>query len=196
MLFSMMNSPRPTRAEASDVANAVFDHVDGIYLSDETASGKFPVEAVHAASEVIRDAEKSIYDNVTELNPVTLAKEDQSLASLARHAAAVAREIKARAIVVTTVTGKTAQAVASARVEVPILAVTAHKKVQRQLALVWGVDPIVAANIVSLNTVNDDIQEILQKKYRAKKGDSIVFVDGVRQDKTEGENLVHVRRIT
>ncbi len=195
MLFSMVASPRPTRAEASDVANAVFDHVDAIYLSDETASGKFPVEAVRAASQVIKDAEKSVYDNLADLRPVTIKGEDKALISLARHSAQVAREIKARALVVTTVTGLTAQAVSSARAEIPVVAVTSHKKIQRQLNLIWGVDPIVMADIVSINSLTPHLHSCLARTYRLKPGDKVVFVDGVKKDKTEGENLVKVIEI-
>lgn len=195
MLYSMVANPRPTRAEASDVANAVFDHVDAIYLSDETASGKYPVEAVRVASQVIKDAEKSIYDNLADLKPLAIKGADQALISLARHAAQVAREIKARAIVVTTVTGQTAQAVSSARVEIPVIAVSAHKKIQRQLNLIWGVDPVVMADIVSINSLTPDLHHFLNKNYRVKPGDKVVFVDGVKKDKTEGENLVRVIEI-
>jgi len=138
MLYSMVENPRPTRAEVSDVANAVFDHVDAIYLSDETASGKYPVESVRMASDIVRDAEKSIYDDVTTLDKFQIAGEDQPLFSLGRHAASLAQEIKAKAIVVTTVTGRTAEAISSARRDLPILAVTSHRKVQRQLTLLWG----------------------------------------------------------
>lgn len=192
MLYSMIAAPRPTRAEISDVANAVFDHVDAIYLSDETASGKYPVEAVLAASQVIRDAEKSVYDDRAEIQPLVGDKKDQALISLARHAAQVAREIKARAVVVTTVTGQTAQAVSSARVELPVIAVTSHKKIQRQLNLLWGVEPIVLPNITTINSLTTELRRILAKKYRFRAGDKIVFVDGVKKDKTEGENLVQI----
>lgn len=195
MLYSMVDQPRPTRAEASDVANAVFDHVDAIYLSDETASGKYPVEAVRAASQVINDAERSHYDDLMARPPLLVKGTDRALIALARHAAQVAREIKARAIVVTTVTGQTAQAVSSARVEIPIIAVTTHKKIQRQLNLLWGIEPIVMADIVSINSLTPHLHEFLVENYRAKKGDKIVFVDGVKKDKTEGENLVKVIEI-
>ena len=192
MLYSMTASPRPTRAETSDVANAVFDHVDAIYLSDETASGQYPVEAVRAASQVIKDAEKSTYDNLSTPRPVTGRQADPGLVALSRHAAQVAREIKARAVVVTTVSGQTAQAVSSARVELPIVAVTAHKKIQRQLNLLWGVEPIVLPNIATINSLTAELRQVLAEKYRFRPGDKIVFVDGVKKDKTEGENLVHI----
>ncbi|EKD49282.1 MAG: hypothetical protein ACD_63C00198G0003, partial [uncultured bacterium] len=99
MLYSMTKNPRPTRAEVSDVANAVFDHVDGIYLSDETASGNFPVESVNVAREIILDAERSEYDNVD----VPLVDENidssRDIAKLSIHAANVAKEVDAKAIV-------------------------------------------------------------------------------------------------
>ncbi|MFC1721724.1 pyruvate kinase [Patescibacteria group bacterium] len=192
MLYSMVENPRPTRAEVSDVANAVFDHMDAIYLSDETASGKYPVEAVKMAVSIIRDAENSEYDDALPFGKLSIQAEDKPLVMLARHAASLAKEIDAQAIVVTTVTGQTAIAVSSARQEVPIIAVTDHKKVQRQLNLVWGIDPMVHASIVNINTVTKDIREILQKSYHVKAGDKIVFIDGVKKDKTEGENLVEI----
>ncbi|MFO7588165.1 MAG: pyruvate kinase alpha/beta domain-containing protein, partial [Gemmatimonadota bacterium] len=93
------------------------------------------------------------------------------------------------------VTGQTAVAVSSARQEIPIVAVTGHKKVQRQLSLVWGVYPIVSANIVSVNSVTKDIKAFLKKEYRLQAGDKVVFVDGVKKDKTEGEKLVGISTI-
>jgi pyruvate kinase len=192
MLFSMVNNPRPTRAEVSDVANTVFDNVDAIYLSDETASGQFPVVAVSTAASIIKDAESSPYDDVSPFGKMALPDNKKDLAVLSRHAASVAREVKAKVIVVTTVTGQTAVAVSSARQEIPIVAVTGHKKVQRQLSLVWGVYPIVSANIVSVNSVTKDIKEFLKKEYRLQAGDKVVFVDGVKKNKTEGEKLVGI----
>ena len=192
MLYSMTENPRPTRAEVSDVANAVFEHVDGIYLSDETASGKFPVEAVRMANSIIADAEKSAYDDVLSIEEFSKQNENEVLLSLSHHAAKIASEVKAKAIVVTTVTGQTAIAVSAARQEIPLIAVTAHRKVQRQLELVWGIEPIMNSHIASLNTVNKDLSEYLHKNYQTKKGDKVVFVDGVTKDKREGENLIRV----
>lgn len=192
MLYSMVENPRPTRAEVSDVANAVFDHLDGVYLSDETASGKFPVQAVKTAASIISDAESSKYDDAVSLAKISVSAEDKALVLLARHAADLAHEIGAKAIIVTTVTGQTAMAVSSARRELPIVAVTAHKKIQRQLSLVWAIDPVMHTHIANVNTITSDLRKYLQDKYSIEKGEKVVFVDGVRKDKTEGEKLVSV----
>jgi len=192
MLYSMVENPRPTRAEVSDVANAVFDHLDSVYLSDETASGKFPVQAVKTAASIISDAESSKYDDAVSLAKLSIPADDKALVMLARHAADLAQEIDAKAIVVTTVTGQTALAVSSARRELPIVAVTAHKKIQRQLSLVWAVDPVMHPHIANVNTITSDLSKYLQDKYHIKSGDKVVFVDGVKKDKTEGEKLVSV----
>ncbi len=195
MLYSMVSNPRPTRAEVSDVANAVFDHLDGIYLSDETASGKFPVQAVNTATSIIADAESSQYDDTLPFERLNIRPEDKAMVMLARHAASLAKDISAKAIVVTTVTGQTAIAVSSARQEIPIVAVTDHKKTQRQLSLVWGLDPIMHPHIANVNTISADLRDYLHQNYKVKSGDKIVFVDGVKKDKTEGESLVSIVEI-
>ncbi len=134
MLTSMINSPFPTRADVSDIANAVLDGTDAVMLSDETTVGKYPVEAVRMMAKVILEAEK-VYAFYRK--PPRLTSE----AALAYSAAILARDIKAHSIAVFTCTGRSALRVARYRPECPIVACTTRKEVLRRLCVVWGVLP-------------------------------------------------------
>lgn len=136
MLTSMINSPFPTRAEVSDIANAVLDGTDAVMLSDETTVGKFPVEAVCALVETIIEAE-SIYPYHANLQ--TIHKSEDAIAAAADR---MAEDMEPDGIVVFTLSGNSARATAKYRPKVPILAVTHTIEAYRRLALVWGINPV------------------------------------------------------
>ena len=159
MLASMEKNPRPTRAEISDVANAVIDHADAVMLSAESAMGKYPVETVVTMAKIITETEASRFDDV-------------SLGKLA----AVVGNIKAvKAILVSTLTGSEARAISQARVEKPILAGSSSGRVVRQLNLSWGIYPI--------QVDNKKLLQIAKQKFNLKKGDQVILVVGERIDK-------------
>jgi pyruvate kinase len=172
MLESMINEPRPTRAEVSDVANAVWDGADAVMLSGETAIGSFPVEAA-AVMERIIDKTKEVYvPEATDVNGQTV-QESQAVASAACN---LAHGLRAQAIAVLTRSGVTAHRVSKCRPSVPILALTREPHIARRLNLWWGVVPVLA----DLPQVTVDsygvIERVLLEKGLAKLGDKIVVV--------------------
>ena len=149
MLESMIENPRPTRAEASDVANAIIDGTDAVMLSAETATGKFPVQAVQAMSRIAQEIEDSHiletgphYDIVIDPGEDGKTPTERAIAGATVEAV---RRLKAPLILTFTTSGSTARVVSSFRPPVPILAITDNERTYQQLALVWGVIPIVCS---------------------------------------------------
>ncbi|MDQ2646517.1 MAG: pyruvate kinase, partial [Myxococcota bacterium] len=136
MLQSMVDSPRPTRAEASDVAHAVFGGTDAVMLSAETATGKHPHAACSMMDRIIRQAEASRF-----FQPVSTEPDHSTPDSIAHAAVAIAREVGAKLVVALTETGVTARLVSKARANAPIVAFSSDQRTLRQLALLWGVAP-------------------------------------------------------
>src|SRR6201993_2753302 len=174
MLESMTENPRPTRAEASDVANAIFDGSDAVMLSAETASGKYPVEAVSMMARIIEEAETSIKEFARPETQEKL-KVAETVAELVCHAS---RELHMRRIVVFTHSGFTARLISRYRPLVPIVAFSPEAETRRRLALLWGVVPL---GIPDLHKV-DQLAEISEKRLLGerlvRKGDVIAIVAG------------------
>lgn len=142
MLASMEKNPRPTRAEISDVANAVIDHTDAVMLSAESAMGQYPAQTVATMAKIIKETEKSRFDNVgveEELKMPHLDKDDSLTVS-----AILARQKKAKAILVMTPDGRAGRLLSRLRVEIPVMAGSPFDRVARQLNLSWGVYPFLA----------------------------------------------------
>jgi pyruvate kinase len=185
MLRSMVDSPLPTRAEATDVANAVLDGTDAVMLSEETAIGRYPVESVRMMGRILRAVEPA-------LAPRTDYGDVEVSPSMANAACALAAQLDAAAIVVVTRSGFSARQVARHRPRMPILAITPDETVRRQLALVWG--------IVSVAAPFGEISEEFLRAFRAPVRASGLVPDGARIVITAGyplarpgiTNLVHV----
>ncbi|MBO8168966.1 MAG: pyruvate kinase [Thermoanaerobacteraceae bacterium] len=144
MLDSMINNPRPTRAEASDVANAIFDGTDAIMLSGETAAGKYPVEAVATMHRIAERMEQSV--EFREKIKERQAEAAPSVTDAISHASCtISRELDAAAIITPTESGSTARMVSKYRPMAPIIAASPHVEVLRKLSLVWGVNPVQVA---------------------------------------------------
>jgi pyruvate kinase len=175
MLESMIFSPRPTRAEASDVANAVFDGSDALMLSGETAAGSYPVESVRTMHHIILDAESHSAEWGVQLPECSDALLDDAVATT--HAArALARDRDVAAIAVFTRTGRTARLMAKARPTVPILGFTPEEETYDQMSLLWGVAPYI---VPKANTVEEMIQRVEETGTQAgifKPGDQVVLV--------------------
>ena len=195
MLESMIHNPRPTRAEASDVANAILDGTDAVMLSGETASGSFPVEAVetmHRIVQLIEKEQETRWDLRRRMPSLTY---DSTLAIgyCACHAADL---VKAAAIVCLTQTGSTARMIARYRPDQPILAITHTKKSLSRMALLWGVS---AYQIEEFKTNMDhaihDVFEILKKQGAVKPGDKIVFTAGLPFSVRRGTNMLRIEKI-
>src|SRR6202166_4197674 len=174
MLESMTENPRPTRAEASDVANAIFDGSDAVMLSAETASGKYPVEAVSMMARIIEEAEASI----TEFPRPSLQerlKVAETVAELVCHAS---RELHMKWIVVFTHSGFTARLISRYRPLVPIAAVSSDPETQRRLALVWGVAPLEIPDLRKVDQLAEISEKRLLQEKLVHKGDVIAIVAG------------------
>src|SRR6266567_2417587 len=195
MLESMVHHPRPTRAEASDVANAILDGTDAVMLSAETAVGEYPLEAVRAMDRIIREMER---------HPLAVARDERRVPpgqdvsvedAIAIGTSAVARMLKTPLIVTLTKGGFTARKVAAMRPTVPILAVTTEAATYRQLALVWGVIPILVDHVPGYDAMLTVVRDLILKRQYAKPGDCIVMTAGVPWDVSGSTNLIKVEQV-
>jgi pyruvate kinase len=174
MLESMTENPRPTRAEASDVANAIFDGSDAVMLSAETASGKYPVEAVSMMARIIEEAEASITEFSRPAAQEKL-KVAETVAELVCHAS---RELHMKWIVVFTHSGFTARLVSRYRPLVPIAAFSPEAETRRRLALLWGVAPLEIPNLRKVDQLAEISEKRLLEEKLVRKGDVIAIVAG------------------
>ena len=190
MLESMMEHPRPTRAEASDVANAVFDGTDAVMLSGETSIGKYPVEAVRMMSEIIVEAEE--HQKLQEFFPrKTLRRQDHPVCAITHAAQNAAMDLDARAIVAFTQSGKTAIALSKFERTLPILAFTPSPEVSRRLALFHGVIPMKLDYCKSTDEMLlRGEQELLKTKF-LKPGDAVVVVSGAHALENNYMVIIH-----
>ncbi len=193
MLESMIEHPRATRAENSDVANAVLDGSDAVMLSGETAIGEYPVEAVKEMDKICRsvEAESSrIYHSLTYEKPEW--KEKQVVESIADSCVSIADNVDAKIIGTLTHSGNTARRIAKFRPKVPVVAFTENKTVKNQLQLVWGVIPLMIEAI----TDSDKSLRIMEKKFVergfVKNSDRIILTTGVPLAKRGRTNMVTV----
>jgi pyruvate kinase len=188
MLDSMIRNPRATRAEISDIANAVIDHTDATMLSGETASGAYPVEAVQTMSDTIQEVEKTTLDSM-ELAIGLLQSDQIAMTNIAN---VLSRASKASAIVVATLSGEAARLVSRYRPELPIFAVTPHERVVRQLNLSWGVTPVLIPACHTMATLIEQSLKTLAKEELVKKGDQVILVAGEPLGKSGHVNMVEL----
>jgi pyruvate kinase len=179
MLNSMIDNPRPTRAEASDVANAVFDGADAVMLSGETASGKFPIESVQMMDRIVLAAESTIRAQglmAQAQSPVGLPTHFPDV--IAASACYAAKQAGAQLIAAFTLSGVTARLLAHYRPPVPIVAFSPNQEVRRRLSLLWGVVPRVLEPIQDTEAMVRRVDEELLARGLAQKGDRVVIVYG------------------
>jgi pyruvate kinase len=195
MLESMISNPRPTRAEASDVANAVVDGCDAVMLSGETSVGKYPVEAVQIMNRIILKAESVLRERPSSMRWREMLPGDQHDA-IGRAACLLAEQMKAAAIVAVTRSGETARVLARYRPDPPIIAITDTEKTLRTLNLVWGIQGMVMS---SLGTDSDkalaDIRQRLVDSGAVQHGDNVVMLAGHPFFARGSTNLIKVERI-
>jgi pyruvate kinase len=194
MLESMIEQPRPTRAEANDVANAVLDGADAVMLSGETSVGKFPVEAVLTMDRIIRRAESQRESML--LPPVQFQEPQDVYDSVARAACVVARQLGARAIVPITHSGTTAFRLSKYRPQAPIIAVTGREKILRRMNLAWGVRGIVVADYQrdADSAFKRILDELLRLGY-VQRGDFVVFTAGLPLLQKSTTNTIKVEQV-
>jgi pyruvate kinase len=176
MLESMISNPLPTRAEASDVANAIFDGTDAVMLSAETASGKYPLESILMMDRIIREAEKHFLEWGTE--QMVLGFEKSDAASMARAAQALANDKNVTAVACFTTRGRTAWLMSKIRPRVPIMAFTPDLKTYRQMTIMWGVRPQLVEFVNSLEEMIDHVNRELLQSNVVQSGDQVVLVCG------------------
>ncbi len=194
MLDSMIRNPRPTRAEASDVANAVLDGSDAIMLSGETASGMYPVESVETMVKIANQAEQVLL--TSDYRARFAEPEIYTGAGAICHAAMqTADELNATAIIAPTVSGSTARFIASFRPKVPVIAVTPSPMVQRQLCMYWGTYPLLTRRLSNTDEVINDAITVVQEAKMVNPGDTVVLTAGVVGSVRSATNLMMVRTI-
>ena len=192
MLDSMVSNPRPTRAEVSDIANAILDGTDAVMLSNETAVGKFPVEAVATMAKVAL---------CTEQEGLPLADRKGSGArsipnAISQAVGRIASQLNAAAIMTLTKSGSTARNVSKYRPQTPILAVTPHVHVARQLQLVWGVRPLLVLDLPSSTQTFHAAMSVAQEKHLLNDGDLVVMTAGTLQGVSGSTDLIKVDVVT
>ena len=193
MLDSMRENRRPTRAEVSDVANAVIDHADTLMLSNETAAGKHPVLVVATMADIIVSTEKSHYDD-TALPAIHKSgtTTDIAISELSR---ILAEEVKAKIILAASISGETGRLISHVRPLLPILVATSSQRTQRQLNLSWGVVPFILEPCHTIEELVERSIAYIKKNKIAKKGDRMVVVAGEPVGQAGNVNLVEVREI-
>lgn len=176
MLESMISNPLPTRAEASDVANAVFDGTDAVMLSAESASGKYPVESVQMMDRIVREAESHFVE--WGMEPSVNGYDHSDAASMARAAQALANDKNVTAVACFTTQGRTAWLMSKIRPRVPVMAFTPDEETYRRLAFLWGVRPQLIAFARSLEEMLDLLDAALMRSDVVNVGDQVVLVCG------------------
>ncbi|SDT88352.1 pyruvate kinase [Verrucomicrobium sp. GAS474] len=194
MLESMINDPRPTRAETSDVANAIIDGTDAVMLSGETAAGAFPVRAVEMMHRIAVEVEAGIDFK----SYPTLRRGDAD--ALAEGANVIARSIEPHSIVVLTTSGHTARAVAAERSRTPVIAVTGNERVYHALNLFWGIKPLLelpspGAPSDSFDDLVRDAEKALRRRSLAPSGSRILILGGVPSNTPRGANFVKIHTL-
>lgn len=189
MLDSMMRNPRPTRAEVSDVANAVFDGTSCVMLSGETAGGKYPLEALTAMVNIVEEAEQSIhYWRQFEKRRVIPASNIND--AITHTCCLTAKDLEAKAILAATNSGRTARMICRFRPACPVAALTMHEKVRRQLAICWGVIPFLTGEVTSTDRIFSLSAEVALKERLVQNGDTVVITAGVPLGKSGSTNLI------
>jgi pyruvate kinase len=194
MLDSMVSNPRPTRAEVSDVANAILDGTDAVMLSNETAVGSFPVEAV---ATMARIAERIEQEETFNANSRLSRDNRRSIPNAISQAVGqIAENLGAAAIMTLTQTGATARNVSKFRPKTPILAITPHVNVARQLQMVWGVRPLLVLELPSTGQTFQAAINVAQEKNLLTEGDLVVMTAGTLQGVSGSTDLIKVEIVT
>lgn len=193
MLESMIYNARPTRAEISDVANAVYDGTSAIMLSGETAAGKYPVLAVRSMARIAENTENNIHYDKRFLSAEFKIK--NTVDAISHATCGMAIDIDAKAIAVCSLSGMTARMVSRFRPPVDIVGLTTSEKTWRKLALSWGVTPQMCENYPSTDVLFYNAQKLTKQVLGLHNGDKIVITGGVTNGKSGNTNLIKVERV-
>jgi pyruvate kinase len=195
MLESMISNPRPTRAEASDVANAVLDGTDAVMLSGETSVGQYPIETVRTMDLIIRRAETQHVDRLDIAQPPE-SQEHKVFDAVARAACILARQLRPKAIVTITHSGLTAVHIAKYRPHGEIVAVTGREKILRRLNLVWGVRGLLIPDLATdIDEAYEQIKNVMKSDGLVQSGDYIVYTAGLPLASKGVTNSIKVEKV-
>ncbi len=193
MLESMIQNPRPTRAEVSDVANAILDGTDAVMLSAETSVGKYPVEAVSMLTSIIKELEN---DNSHCVLPIPKTKESSYSYSIAEGVVKIAENLKLAAIAVYSESGKSAALISAQRPKAHIICFSRHDKILKRLAIFWGIRPLFGEWVKGVDGVVYQAQEELLKRDLVKFGDDIAITFGMKlKDEKFQTNMLKLWKI-
>ena len=194
MLDSMIKNPRPTRAETTDVANAIYDGTSAVMLSGETAAGAYPIESVEMMAKIVRRTEKAMdYKNLFEdrRNSVQANTTD----AIARATCATAHDLNAKAIIAVTKSGQTARVIAKFRPAVPIITCTTSETAYRQLSLAWGAHPILIEEEHETFVLLEHAVAAVKKAGFVEEGDTVVITAGIPLGISGTTNLIKVHTV-
>ncbi|HPU41746.1 MAG TPA: pyruvate kinase, partial [Acetivibrio clariflavus] len=194
MLDSMIRNPRPTRAEASDIANAIYDGTSAIMLSGETAVGKYPIETLETMAKIARKAEASI-DYWDRFQKMQHDFSPNVTNAISHATCTTAQDLKASAIITVTHSGHTARMISRFRPQCPIIATTVSPKVQRQLSLTWGVKPFLVKEASSTDEMFDDGVEKALESNLVRNGDLVVITAGLPIGMSGTTNILKVHLV-
>jgi pyruvate kinase len=193
MLRSMVDHTQPTRAEVTDVVNAIYDGTDAVMLSEETASGQFPVESAQMMARIAQSAEEEFpFDQFLRRE---IEEETDLPQAISRAASSLAKEVKAAAIVTPTESGSTSQWVSRLRPRQPILALSRHLSTIKRLNLCWGVYPVLVPDWKDTDDMLERAKRIPKELGIAKEGDRIVIIAGVPISIPGTTNLIKVETV-
>ena len=193
MLESMIYNPRPTRAETSDVANAVYDGTSAVMLSGETAAGAYPVQAVETMAKIAETAEKNI-DYSNHFHTFTFHIKNDSDA-ISHSACGMAIDLGAKVIVACSLSGRTAKMVSRFRAPVDIIGLTTNEKTWRSLSLSWGVTPEMCEVFPSTDVLFYSAKKVAKEVFTLSRGDKIVITGGVTNGQSGNTNLIKIEEI-
>ena len=193
MLESMISNPRPTRAEISDVANAVYDGTSAIMLSGETAAGKYPIEALKTMAEIAETTENNIHYNKRFYNAEFKIR--SAVDAISHSTCGMAIDLDAKAIIACSLSGMTARMVSRFRPSVPILGLTTEERTWRRLALSWGVIPAMCERFSSTDVLFYTAKKIAEQDLMLQKGDKIIITGGDTNGTSGNTSLIKIENI-
>jgi pyruvate kinase len=195
MLESMTEHPHPTRAEASDVANAVFDGTDAVMLSAETAAGRYPVESVRVMDRIARAAEEGAEPGVVRVADAAPQADGSFPEAMCAAACSAVAMTKADAVVVFSESGATARLMSKQRPAAPIVAFTPSEHIRRRMALCWGVVPLTMPRIEQTDERVEEIERRLKEEGLAKSGQRLVILSGTIMGQRGGTNVMKLHEV-
>jgi pyruvate kinase len=193
MLESMISNPRPTRAEISDIANAVYDGTSAIMLSGETAAGKYPIESVKTMAEIAETTESNIHYNKRFYKSEFQIR--SSVDAISHSTCGMAIDLEAKAIIACSLSGMTARMVSRFRPSVPILGLTTEERTWRRLALSWGVIPAICERFSSTDVLFYTAKKIAEQDLNLEKGDKIIITGGDTSGNSGNTSLIKIEDI-